>query len=393
MELKNRDQTEIQLRIQAEMEKENLDALIITSPESIYYCTGFASNFLYTSNQIGTAAAVVKKEGPVILNEFEKQAAESSCRQLDLYTYPVWIYIEDYADGNVEKPEQPDLNQVFSMAAEVIKDSFANPKVGIESENISYSKWMYLCNVFGEEKICDCSKVLIEARAIKTSWEIDVLRKGANISEIAMYRTAHTVEQGMNEAQVMSIFRRNCEEQSSQVLFTIQAHTLGEDFAPSVIPRNRALKRGDIIRLDGGPLYCGYCTDLARSFALGNKTEKRREEIYSALWKGYMVGRSMLEPGVRMCDVFSAMQEIIRKSGIPDYIRGHHGHSIGCNRFSEEYPFLSGSETRRLEPGMVMCMEVPYYSSQNHSYNIEDTFLITENGVEFFSNACESLYL
>ena len=43
MELKNRDQTEIQLRIQAEMEKENLDALIITSPESIYYCTGKTS--------------------------------------------------------------------------------------------------------------------------------------------------------------------------------------------------------------------------------------------------------------------------------------------------------------------------------------------------------------
>ena len=42
---------------------------------------------------------------------------------------------------------------------------------------------------------------------------------------------------------------------------------------------------------------------------------------------------------------------------------------------------------------MVFCMEVPYYSSRNHSYNIEDTFVITENGVEFFSVAPPDLYI
>ena len=42
---------------------------------------------------------------------------------------------------------------------------------------------------------------------------------------------------------------------------------------------------------------------------------------------------------------------------------------------------------------MVFCLEMPYYSSKNHSYNIEDTFLITETGVEFFTMATDSLYL
>lgn len=396
MVLEQRDQSAIQDRLQTELIRSGLDALIVTAPESIFYCTGFASNFLYTSGQIGIAAAVVKKEGPVtlILNEFEKQAAQSSCKGIELQTYPVWIYIEDYADeSGKEKPAQPDLNQVFAMAAEVILDSYPNPKVGLEMETISHSKWDYLCQVFGQDHLFDAGPTLVESRAIKTPWEIDVLRRGANIAEIAMYRTAHTIEQGMTEAEVMAVFRKNCEAQSPEVISTIQAHTLGSDFAPAIIPRHTKIKRGDIIRIDGGPFYCGYCTDIARTFALGPRTEKRREEIYAALWKGYETGRNMLGPGVRMCDVFAAMQKVIRENGIPGYIRGHHGHSIGCCRFSEEYPFLSGKETRPLEPGMVMCLEVPYYSSKNHSYNIEDMFLITENGAEFFSNACESLYL
>lgn len=393
--LEMRDQLAVQKRLQACMEKSGLDAMILTAPEAIFYATGFASQFLYQSNQIGLTAAVVPKTGKLTLicNEFEKQTAVSSCKDIEIISYPMWIYIEDYAkDDGEDKPAQPDLNRTFRMAAEVIKSQCSNPKVGVESEKISHTKWDYLQSEFPGDHLVDCSATLVESRMIKTPWEISVLRRGAEISEVAMYKTAHEVTPGMTEADVMQLFKMNCQMQSPDVMDILQAHTVASDFAPAIVPRHHRLRMGDVIRLDGGPIYCGYGADLARTFVLGNSTDKRREEIYEILWKGNRCAQEMLGPGVKMCDIFNAVQATIKKD-IPGFKRGHHGHSIGCNRFTEEAPFISGTETLTFQPGMVFCLEMPYYSSKNHSYNIEDTFLITENGCEFFTHANESLYL
>ena len=62
-----RNQLEIQQKLQAQMEKDGLSAMIVTTPEAVFYCTGFASQFLYISNRIGMAMAVVPKTGKVTL--------------------------------------------------------------------------------------------------------------------------------------------------------------------------------------------------------------------------------------------------------------------------------------------------------------------------------------
>lgn len=54
---------------------------------------------------------------------------------------------------------------------------------------------------------------------------------------------------------------------------------------------------------------------------------------------------------------------------------------------------VAPNETRVFEPGMVMCVETPFYSSTRHTYNIEDTFVVTKTGIELFSRASPSLYL
>lgn len=88
-----------------------------------------------------------------------------------------------------------------------------------------------------------------------------------------------------------------------------------------------------------------------------------------------------------MCDVFYGVEQAI---GMSEYVRGHFGHSISCDISGEEAPFISPEETRTFEPGM--CFETPFYSSRRHTYNIEDTFVVTEEGIELFTHASPSLY-
>ena len=49
-----RNQIEFQEKLQAQMEKEGMDALLLTKPESIYYATGVASAFMYMGSAVGT---------------------------------------------------------------------------------------------------------------------------------------------------------------------------------------------------------------------------------------------------------------------------------------------------------------------------------------------------
>jgi Xaa-Pro dipeptidase len=389
-----RDQKAFQKKLQDEMKVQGLDGLILTSPGAVYYATGHASNFLYMSGKIGLTMAVVPPEGPVtlILKEFEMEAAKCNCKDINYAPYPVWIYIEDFYVPGQEKPEQPDLDLTFKTAADILLSGKSKPKIGVEMNSIPITRWPILEKAFGKENIVDCDKLMKRVRSFKTPWEITMLRRAAQITETGMYRTAQMIEPGMTEGQIMQQWKINIHKQEPQISFTSQAHTFGEHFAPTMIPREFSVKAGDIVRLDGGPLYFNYRGDLGRSFVVGNKVDPEKERVYNVLLGAFNLALSMIGPGVKYCDVFHATQKYVQTHGLPNYVRGHYGHSIGCNPFAEEYPFISANEPGGFEPGMVFCVEIPYYGSKYNSYNTEDTLLITENGYERFTHVNESLF-
>lgn len=393
--IEGRNQKAFKDKIVKEMERENLDAVILTAPDAIFYASGYASSFLYHSFQYGLTVMVINSQGDmaIVLSEFERQAAVEATQDIELIAYPTWIYIEDYAVEGQVKDVQPDVNKSFRAALEWLPEKNAGQRIGIQYDNIKFQTWEYLTGIFSKENLVDLKDFLINIRSIKTEWEIKLLREAARISEVAMLRTARETVEGMTDTEVTNLFRQHCLNQSNEILDVTQAHTFGSHFAPSRILNGNTLRRGDIIRLDGGPILSGYNSDIARTYAVGGVTDKAREELYAKLWKGRRAAESLIGPGVKRSDVFLAIQDAIHGAGITGYTRGHHGHSLGCASFGEEYPFIAPDDDRAFEPGMVFCLELPYYSSRNHSYNIEDTFLVTKTGVEYFTHANESLYL
>ncbi|NRT71426.1 M24 family metallopeptidase [Clostridium beijerinckii] len=390
-----RNQNDIINRLLIQIEKEKLDAIILTTGDAIFYTTGYASSNLYRSGQVGATVAVVTKEGKtgLVVSEFERHSAELVIEDVELVSYPTWIYIEDYAIEGMEKDVQPDLNKTYKIASQFIKRSTKELKIGVQSASLPHTAWKYFSETFGEKNLVDIKPLLAEARTIKTPWEIDLLRRAAHYTEIVMNTVSRQVVAGMTEADVINLFNLTGYSQSSDVVNVSNAHTIAANFTPSYIPPKTRINRGDIIRLDGGVNISGYNSDLARTFAVGNSTYKEREELYAHLWSGYEYAINNIGPGVKLSDIFNGIHSLLKERGFNNYIRGHQGHSIGCSLFSEEYPFIGPDEHRVFEPGMVFNVEVPYYSSKNQTYNIEDTFLVTETGIELFTKASPSLYL
>lgn len=393
--ISGRNQAEFTQKIVTEMARENLDAVILTAPDAIFYATGYASSFLYNSFNYGLTVLIINKDGrmAMVLSEFERQSAARVTKDIDLITYPTWIYIEDYAVPGQVKDVQPDVNKTYKAALAWLPEQAGPRRIGVQYDYIKFATWEYLNTVFPRENLIDVKELLVNARSVKTQWEINVMREAARISEVAMLRTARETVAGMTDAEVSILFRNHCQELSTEVVEVSQAHTFGENFAPAKIQTDKVLRRGDIVRLDGGPTLAGYNSDIARSYAVGGITSSENEELYEQLWKGRRAAQALLGPGVPRCQIFHAAQDAIHAAGLTGYTRGHHGHSLGCASFGEEYPFIAPNDERPFEPGNVFCLEIPYYSSRHHSYNIEDTFLITEDGVEFFTNAVDSLYL
>ena len=100
------------------------------------------------------------------------------------------------------------------------------------------------------------------------------------------------------------------------------------------------MENGDIIRLDPGPSIHKYNADICRSFVVGD-ARPGQDELFSILKKGHDLEMKLIGPGVRMCDVFNKVMAHMHARGLENYVRGHFGHSVGCMKFVEEYPFIS----------------------------------------------------
>lgn len=389
--METRNQAEFQSKLQAEMEKENIDVLILTQPESVFYATGFMGASHYRFRVCGSSIAIVPSHGKIslIVSEFEHGGAMLQSKgEVNIETYPTWIYIEDFADPtSIEKEVQPNYNRTFEMAAEIVKSQKKLSKIGIETASLTHDKYEYLIATFGREKLRNCADLLIKVKMIKTPWEIDLCRYTAQVAEKMMNKTIATTEVGMTETDIVRNFTSYAYEFTNggrELIKVNNVHTVGPCYWASLIPREYTLKEGDLVRLDGGVQVYGYLSDLGRTFSVGDKVVPRRQEIFDVLLKGFDTGMAMMGPGIKLSDVFKNMLETIRKNGLPTYIRGHFGHTTGSGA-TEDYPMIDGKNVIVTEPGMVFCLETPYYSTKNHSYNIEDEFVITENGIERFT--------
>lgn len=390
-----RNQQEIQKKLQTLMDQEGFDALLLTRPESIRYATGVTSAFMYLNIPVGNVIGIVPKTGKaaIIMSEFEGNAAKIDSPDIDILGYPIFVYIADFDAGGRTKDAQPNTDKAFNMAAAYIRETVGTAKkIGVERPMFPYDRMLFLQKQFGSDIPQDCTQLLKEAAKHKTAWEIEVLRKNAQASQRVMSYVAKHTEIGMDEQDILLLMNQGLVNEGKGFCSTRQCNVVGEQFSPIYLPHTcYKLKEGDTVRLDGGINANAYSSDISRTYFVGQKVSDERLKIWHILHDTFEKVFAMIGPGIRICDIFKAAEDSVR-TVIPEYHRGHFGHSVGCYVWWEEYPTISRSDTSCLTPGMVMNLEIPYYSSFNNSYNFEDTFLVTDDGIDRFTKHSDDIY-
>ncbi|NQU07253.1 MAG: M24 family metallopeptidase [Candidatus Abyssubacteria bacterium] len=384
-------------KLRERMEREGLDALIAASPENFYYSTGHPSFLLYTARIAGAALAVIPRseniEPVVVISEFEVANFQTKSDIKEIVTYPMWIHIEDLREvsspkemAHLEPPpakaETVDLYGNFEkLASAVRKMGLEKSVIGVEYFFFQQMSWSMLTSLLPEAEFADAMSLFYECRSVKSAKEIDYLREAARFAEAGLEASAREIRAGVTEKELASAYRtavaaEHCSRGARHCIISI-----GERFSPSYLPREHLAGAGDLVKYDVGADCGGYGSDMGRTFVVG-KPGALQESIHAALLAGHDAALGAMGPGVKMSDVFQVGQETVRANGIPSYTRGHIGHSVGLDEKIEEPPNFSAHEDRLLEPGMVLCVEMPYYAYGVGAFQIEDMVLVTEGGCE-----------
>lgn len=379
------------------MREENIDALIVSSPENFHYVTGTASHQHVVSRMPAVSMALVNSDDNIqtvaICMDFEKKALEDRVDNCKVVQYDTWVGVKTFdkltsSEGSLGAKNFKSFSGSLDILINLIKEyGLENKTIGLELDFISINYFNLLKEKLPNIIIKNSSPLFIKARSVKTKEEIDIIKKIANVGALAMLHTSKFAKPGITEKELMDIYRLNVMESKICVPSTWSAFLTGENASALAISGNTIVKDTDIIKFDGGvnAEWDFYTTDMSRAWVMPN-ADKELFKLKDTLYESRTLMIENIKPNVPFSEIFNIGFEYVKKK-YPGYERGHMGHSISMGPQTAEAPFVSKNETRVIEENMVLCIESPCYIEGIGGYNIEDMIVVTKDGCEIITDA------
>ena len=385
-------------RLRSLMTDAGLDAVIAFTNENITYINTISPIFINDSGWLGTAMIVVPRKGEVvgICSDFERPALESEGTVPTWNDFHMWIYIDDQfikSSGREGKNASQSFENDMSMTvlAECLREKcIDHGKIGIEKKALQVPIWEDLKKTLPNANFSDSGPLFYNARYIKTPYEIECLRHAAESQETILFETMGEIGLGISHADILRKLRSKALGTLGIDKIRFMFVGIGKIYAPCSVPYQINVAHGDLIKFDGALVVRGYGGDCGRTFIAG-KPSADQERIHRILLSGHEEALKLIRPGVKPKDVFEKAMKTVQDNGLPNYNRGHVGHSVGLDQTVEEPPFISSYSENPIVPGNVFCLELPYYAYGFGSIQFEDMVLVTEDGHELLTKSSKLL--
>mgnify|MGYP000011677165 FL=1 len=393
----------VRRRLMQELQKHNIDAYLAYTPSNLFYTTGFLSPVVALSWRLmGTDLCLIPADPTLspalITSDFVETPARASTDIEDIRTYKMWVENRDVdilsnsiTSANLSRPPQWDQAEIHTALRDILGErNLDHATIGTDLRYVQHQTIELLKETNPQCKFVDVTDVLYQLRAIKQPHEIETLRKAARLYEAGQNQAIANVHEGQTALDIKYNYMDGALQAAKadpslgdfQGAFGFISAGSGARLS---FGGTSGLSSGDLIKFDCGVTLDGYYSDCGRTFSFGKPTDIQKKMHY-ALQSAHSRARELMRPGVQLSEIFRVATEEIRSHGFPNYSRGHYGHSIGLDSFVEEPPFISADEESILQPGMVMCLETPYYADSVGSFQIEDMILITSEGCEVFNS-------
>ena len=363
-------------RIQQAMRQEEADGCLLTMNMNLYYVSGQVFNGYFYLPAEGRPYWFVKRLTVPETNQ---------------------VHV-------IRKPEQiPDFFRDLNLAMP--------RKLLLEADELSYNEYIRLQHVFWAEATGNASALIRHIRMIKTPWEIEQMRISARKHEAVYREIPACYRPGMRDIELQIEIEKRMRVHGSLGYFRafgsntdifmgslLAGENAGEpspfDFALGGTGMHASgplgangtlLREGTTVMADMSGNYTAYQTDMTRVFSIG-KLPDRAYRVHRVALEIQARMERAAKPGVPCAELYRDALAMAGQEGLEDCFMGTRfqakfvGHGVGLE--INELPVLTTRSKDILQPGMTFAFEPKFVLAGIGAVGIENTFLVTDSGVE-----------
>ncbi len=268
------------------------------------------------------------------------------------------------------------------LAVELLKGLH---KVGVNGLGIIHANYLHVKRWAGNAELVDVSAGLEASRLIKDREEVGRMRRACRIASQVADEIPGMLRMGMKEYEMAAELNyRMMRLGSSGPAFGTNASFGASSAEPHHEAEDITLRDGDTALFDFGCKVEGYCSDITRTFFVGEVKEWQRR-MYEVVSQAQQAALQVIRAGVNGRDVDAAARAVIDASEFRGLMVHSTGHGLGLSvhdggRMAPNHDFP-------LKAGMVLTVEPGVYIRGQGGVRIEDDVLITEDGYEMLTSA------
>lgn len=334
--------------LREKMKMLDLQGMIVSNPVNIRYLTGIDAEgvllitrkeniFLTDGRYIEEAQSVVTIDDEIVVHEFKE------------YSF------DEYEN--------------FFMFCE---------NVGFEENYVTYNEYKEIMQRYKVNNLQETEQIIEKQRMIKAEEEIENVKKACRITDDCFNYLIDYIKVGKTEKEIAleieKYFRLNG---ADGVSFEPIVASGTNSSKPHAIPTDKKIDLGDVVTLDFGCKYNGYCSDMTRTVFVGYVPEEVKK-IYDLVLKNQLQTKNEFKDGANIKILSKMVENDFQLHG---YGLIHAlGHGVGLD--IHEYPVISGRNDNVLKEKMIVTNEPGIYLPGKYGIRIEDTVLIGKEGSE-----------
>ena len=383
----NTPRSEINQRLdnfKKQLRENNIDAALLVQRADLFYLAG----------TIQEAHLYVPVEGQPILmvfRSFERAIAESPLSRI----VPL--------DSTKAVPE------ILKKSGYVLPQT-----MGMELDILPAEAFFNYQGLFEGQNLVDISHLIRTVKAVKSPYEIDIMRRAAGLSDEVAGCVPGLLREGMTELELAGLVEAEARKRGHQGIVRMRlwgsevfyghlmagpsgavpsflsSPTGGTGTSPAVAQGSsfRPIQRHEPVLVDYVFAFNGYYSDHARIFSIGELPDDL-VAAHGAMLDVQTLIKSAAKPGVKSGDLYDMALERTRELGYDQYFMGvgrerirFVGHGIGAEL--DDYPFLATGQKLELQENMTLALEPKLVFPGKGVVGIENTHRVTENGLEQF---------
>jgi len=290
----------------------------------------------------------------------------------------------------------------FEIVRDAIRDlRLQRGRIGVELGvehrlALPYAEFEKLRRAFPEARFEDASDLLWSMRMIKSPREVECIAKADEINIGALEHCFNHLHEGDTEIDAAKLVVTYMVEHGayrpphSQVIVNS-----GPEWRTGFpAPKEKVLKRGDLIFIDSGCIINSYWGEFNRMASVGPASDRQKRNHQRILKIMQATIKEDIKAGVRSSDLMRSFLRRYKDQGLdpPDYYAQypymHLCHGVGLQ--GSEPPFIRIDNDMKLQPGMTLSVEA--YLKDVENYGSEEDILVTEDGCKVLSSMDQGLY-